>query len=108
MLGDVMSAGWVLAMRRVTIEPGGSTGWHYHDHDVRGYVCHGTLTCYSAACSVGGVYRTGETILERGGTDNVHLALNLGPGAVGLFIVQVMRDGAPFSVAQAGPACWLG
>ena len=38
--------------REITIQPGGSTGWHYHDGRVFGVVREGTLTRTMADCSV--------------------------------------------------------
>ena len=38
--------------REITIQPGGSTGWHYHDGRVFGVVREGTLTRTIADCSV--------------------------------------------------------
>src|SRR5918998_504259 len=37
--------------REITIQPGGSTGWHYHDGRVFGVVRQGTLTRTMADCS---------------------------------------------------------
>ena len=38
--------------REITIQPGGSTGWHYHDGRVFGVVREGTLTRTMKDCSV--------------------------------------------------------
>src|SRR3954452_18616393 len=38
--------------KEITIQPGGSTGWHYHDGGVFGVVREGTLTRTMADCSV--------------------------------------------------------
>src|SRR5215218_5508120 len=37
--------------KRITIQPGGSTGWHYHDGRVFGVVREGTLTRTMSDCS---------------------------------------------------------
>src|SRR5712672_1283401 len=37
--------------REITIQPGGSTGWHYHDARVFGVVREGTLTRTMADCT---------------------------------------------------------
>ena len=36
--------------REITIQPGGSTGWHYHDGRVFGVIREGTLTRTLANC----------------------------------------------------------
>jgi quercetin dioxygenase-like cupin family protein len=43
-------------VRDITIAPGGSTGWHWHDGTLTGTVKQGTLTHYASDCSVDGVY----------------------------------------------------
>ena len=40
--------------REITIAPGGSTGWHYHDGRVFGVIRQGTLTHNKADCTVDG------------------------------------------------------
>jgi hypothetical protein len=47
-------------VRDITIDPGGGTGWHWHDGIVVGAVKQGTLTHYSADCSIDGVYNPGD------------------------------------------------
>ena len=42
--------------REITIAPGGSTGWHYHDGRVYGVIREGTLTHDAANCTVDGIY----------------------------------------------------
>src|SRR5919201_3655230 len=37
--------------REITIQPGGSTGWHYHDGRVFGVIREGTLTRTMADCT---------------------------------------------------------
>src|ERR1700754_4967091 len=39
-------------IRKITIQPGGSTGWHYHDGRVFGVIREGTLTRTMDDCSV--------------------------------------------------------
>src|SRR5690348_5914351 len=50
--------------RELTIAPGGSTGWHYHDGQVFGVVREGTLTHDMSNCTIDGVYGPGASITE--------------------------------------------
>lgn len=43
-------------LREITIDPGGSTGWHWHDGNLFGVVRQGTLTHNLADCSTDGIY----------------------------------------------------
>lgn len=54
--------------REITIAPGGSTGWHYHDGEVFGVIREGTLTHDTAHCTVDGIYPPGAPISEARGT----------------------------------------
>jgi hypothetical protein len=65
--------------REITIQPGGSTGWHYHDGRVFGVVREGTLTHNKADCTVDGVFGAGAPITEESGPNNVHIGRNLEP-----------------------------
>src|SRR5882757_7571478 len=47
----------------ITIQPGGSTGWHYHDGRVFGVIREGTLTRTMADCSVV-VSPVGSAVIE--------------------------------------------
>ena len=38
----------------ITIDPGGSIGWHWHDSTLVGAIKQGELTHYAANCSVDG------------------------------------------------------
>ena len=52
-----------LAIAKVVIEPGGSTGWHHHPGVVSGWVKSGAVTFYDEDCEKT-VYRAGEGFLE--------------------------------------------
>src|SRR5262245_20934190 len=64
--------------REITIQPGGSTGWHYHDGRVFGVVKEGTLTRTMGDCSVV-VSPEGSAVTEDSGPNAVHNGRNLGP-----------------------------
>ena len=75
-----------VAMAQITVDPGGSAGWHSHPGGAIVVVKTGTLTVYH---SVGGrcettVYAAGQAFIERPGeVDNV---LNLGTSPYVLFV----------------------
>ena len=53
--------------REITIQPRGSTGWHYHDGRVFGVIREGTLTRTLANCQVDGVFPAGSPVTEGSG-----------------------------------------
>ena len=92
-------------VRDITIDPGGSTGWHWHDGTLVGAVKQGTLTHYSANCSVDGVYNPGDPITEPAGPEHVHLGRNLGATPLILEIIYVNPAGKPLAEDAANPGC---
>ncbi|HEX6346754.1 cupin domain-containing protein [Umezawaea sp.] len=92
-------------VREITIQPGGETGWHFHDGRVYGVVRSGTLTHYDDTCSVDGVYRPGESISEPNGSDYVHIGRNHGTTPMVLEVLYVNPAGAPLSRDADAPAC---
>ena len=87
-----------------TIAPGGTTGWHYHDAQIYGFVRQGTLTHPGADCKPV-VYRAGQIIEEPGGKVNTHEGTNLGSVPVILDVLYVMPPGKPLSEDAAAPPC---
>ena len=92
-------------VRDITIGPGGSTGWHWHDGTLVGTVKQGTLTHYAADCSVDGVYNPGDPITEPAGPEHVHVAHNLGDTPVILEIIYSNPVGEPLAQDAANPGC---
>jgi quercetin dioxygenase-like cupin family protein len=88
--------------RRITIAPGGSTGWHYHDGQVFGVVREGTLTRTMTDCKdiVDG---TGAPIIEEVGPGHPHNGRNLGPVPVVLWVDYIQPAGTPLSVDVPPP-----
>ncbi|TQM30961.1 cupin domain-containing protein [Nocardia bhagyanarayanae] len=97
-------AGTDLVVREITIGPGGSTGWHYHDGPVFGFIRSGTLTHPGPDC-VAPVYRTGDFIYEPAGEWNVHIGQNLGPDPLVLDVVYAPPTGAPLFQDAPAPPC---
>jgi quercetin dioxygenase-like cupin family protein len=90
--------------REITIQPGGSTGWHYHDGRTFGVVRDGTLTRTMADCSEM-VSPTGVGVTEEAG--NVHVGRNLGPVPAVLWVVRIAPAGTPWSVDVPSPGCGI-
>lgn len=82
-------------VRRITIAPGGSTGWHFHDGQVYGVITEGTLTHYSADCSVDGVYGLDAPIAEESGPEHVHVGRNEGDVPLVMWVTYITADDNP-------------
>lgn len=91
--------------REVTIAPGGSTGWHYHDPIVYGIVREGTLTWAPADCEGVKTYPAGSAVAEPTGPDHVHLGRNLGDDPLVLWVSYVAPTGTPAAVSVPDPGC---
>jgi mannose-6-phosphate isomerase-like protein (cupin superfamily) len=91
--------------REITIAPGGSTGWHYHDGQVFGVIREGTLTHDAANCTLDGIYPPGAPITEASGPGNVHIGRNLGPVPLVLWVVYIQPAGTPLAVDAPDPGC---
>ncbi len=91
--------------REITIAPGGSTGWHYHDPTVYGVIRAGTLTWTPASCLAEDVYPTGSAIAEHSGADHIHLGRNLGNEPLVLWVSYVAPAGTPAAVSVPDPGC---
>lgn len=94
-------------LRDITIGPGGSTGWHWHDGTVIGAVKQGTLTHYSSDCTVDGVYSAGDSIAEPSGPDHVHVGRNLGTEPVVLEVLYANPVGMPLAEDVGAPSCQI-
>jgi quercetin dioxygenase-like cupin family protein len=86
--------------REIIIQPGGSTGWHYHDGRTFGVVREGTLTRTMEDCSEM-ISPTGVGVTEEGG--NVHVGRNLGPVPVVLWVVRIAPAGTPWAMEVPPP-----
>ncbi|CAL9323432.1 cupin domain-containing protein [Streptomyces sp. SudanB182_2057] len=92
-------------LREVTLPPGQTTGWHYHDGPLYGVVRQGTLSHFDSTCRTDGVYGTGETIEEPAGPGYVHIGRNLGDTPLVLDVLYVLPHGSPFSEDAPNPGC---
>lgn len=91
-----------VVVRRITIAPGGSTGWHYHQGELIAVVSKGTLTRTLDDCSVQ-VTAAGSSFVEPAGRHHVHIGRNLGAEPVELYVTYVLPAGAPLSVDAPEP-----
>jgi quercetin dioxygenase-like cupin family protein len=92
-------------LREVTVPPGQSTGWHYHDGTLYGVVKTGTLSHFDSRCRSDGVYPAGSTILEPSGPAHVHIGRNLGTEPLVLDVLYVDPAGSPLSEDAPNPGC---
>jgi quercetin dioxygenase-like cupin family protein len=90
--------------REITIQPGGSTGWHYHDGRTFGVVREGTLTRTMEDCSEV-VSPTDVGVTEESG--HVHVGRNLGPVPAVLWVLRIAPAGTPSSVDVPSPGCGI-
>lgn len=92
-------------LRQITVAPGGSTGWHWHDGTLYAYVQQGTLTHTEKDCTTTQVYSQGATFVEPTGAANVHIGRNLGTTPVILDVLYVDPAGSPLSEDAPNPGC---
>jgi quercetin dioxygenase-like cupin family protein len=93
-----------VTVREITIEPGGSTGWHYHLGELLAVVQAGTLTRQLEDCSVE-TTPAGQAFVEPAGGQHVHVGRNLGTEPVVLYATYVLPTGSPLAVEAPDPGC---
>jgi len=81
-----------VAVVKVTIGPGGSSGWHHHPGVVLVSVKSGAVTRYDHQCHKS-VYKAGEGWVES--SDHSHVARNNGKGDAVLFVTFVVPSSTP-------------
>ncbi|MCG5217826.1 cupin domain-containing protein [Streptosporangium soli] len=104
-LSHTTSGGKDYILREITVEPGGTTGWHYHDGKLYTWVKRGALTHTAADCTTTETYRAGNMFAEASGADNVHLGRNLGRGPLVLEVLYVNPPNSPLVQDAANPGC---
>ncbi|MFI7663788.1 cupin domain-containing protein [Nocardia sp. NPDC049526] len=90
--------------RQTVIEPGGTSGWHYHDGTLLVLVARGTLDHPGSDC-VPVTYRRGRIFREPSGRSYPHVARNLGTTPVTLFVLYLNPTGSPLSRHVDPPEC---
>jgi quercetin dioxygenase-like cupin family protein len=92
-------------IREITLAPGGSTGWHYHDGTLYAHVREGTLTHTASTCKQDGLYKKDDLFTEPSGSQHVHIGRNLGKSPVVLDVLYVDPVGKPLSEDAPNPTC---
>lgn len=92
-------------VREITIAPGGTTGWHYHDGTLYAFVEQGTLTHDMSDCAVDATYGPGSFFVEQSGANHVHIGRNLGTTPLVLYVLYVDPHGSPLSEDAPNPGC---
>ncbi|WP_406150024.1 cupin domain-containing protein [Streptomyces sp. NBC_01012] len=85
-----------VTFRKITVEPGGSTGWHTHEGQLIAVVKAGTLTRTLDDCTVE-VSPAGTTFIEPSGADHRHIGRNLGTEPVVLWVTYLLPEGSELS-----------
>ena len=75
--------------RKAVVQPGASTGWHYHLGEEIAVINSGTFTRIEGAdCSVR-AYGPGESLVEPVGPDTVHMGINNGTEPVTIAFILI-------------------
>jgi quercetin dioxygenase-like cupin family protein len=93
-----------VVVRQITIQPGGTTGWHYHDGRLMGIVMSGALTHFKKNCS-SEVHSAGHSFMELDGRKQVHMGANRGTVPVVLMVTYFIPKGMPLSQDAPAPRC---
>ncbi|MEV6319631.1 hypothetical protein AB0M45_00340 [Nocardia sp. NPDC051787] len=91
-------------LRQTLIEPGGTSGWHYHDGTLFVLVARGILDHPGADCAPV-TYRRWRVFREPSGPRYPHVARNSGPVPVLLCVLYVTPVDSPLSRSVAPPPC---
>ncbi|MFE7463271.1 cupin domain-containing protein [Streptomyces sp. NPDC057499] len=95
--------------RKAVVQPGASTGWHYHVGEEIAAINSGTFTRIDGSdCSVK-EYGPGESLVEPVGPNTVHMGVNRGTEPVELYVVDIIPTTATApSTAAPDPGCDIG
>ena len=85
-----------VTFREITVEPGGSTGWHTHSGQLIAVVKAGTLTRTLSDCSVEAT-SAGTSFIEPSGPGHRHIGRNLGTEPVVLWVTYLLPEGSELS-----------
>ncbi|MEK8142623.1 cupin domain-containing protein [Streptomyces sp. M10(2022)] len=85
-----------VTFRTITVEPGGSTGWHTHRGQLIAVVKSGTLTRTLSDCSVEAT-SAGTSFIEPSGARHQHIGRNLGTEPVVLWVTYLLPEGSELS-----------
>ncbi|WP_227979171.1 cupin domain-containing protein [Nocardia spumae] len=103
-LARVRIARWDLVVRQTIVDPGGDSGWHYHDGTLFVLVTGSTLTHPGTDC-VPLTYRPGRIFREPAGPEHAHTARNRSRTPLRLNVLYLLPTGSPLSRPVPAPAC---
>ena len=89
--------------QELTIQAGGSTGWHSHPGPVLVTVKAGTFRYQESDCSFHD-YTAGQTVIDSGG-GHVHIGRNVGTVDVNLSLTFIVPPGAPLRIDVPAVDC---
>lgn len=104
-ISKVTVGGHDYILRRITIQPGGTTGWHWHDGTLYAYIEQGTLTHTDSDCTTTNIYGEGAAFVEPSGSNHVHIGRNLSTTPLVLDVLYVDPAGSPLSEDAPNPGC---
>jgi quercetin dioxygenase-like cupin family protein len=104
-ISKVTFGGHDYILRKITVQPNGTTGWHYHDGTLYAYVEQGTLTHTDSDCTTTMTYGAGAAFIEPSGSNHVHIGRNLGTTPIVLDVLYVDPAGSPLSEDAPNPGC---
>ncbi|WSC96753.1 cupin domain-containing protein [Streptomyces sp. NBC_01754] len=93
-----------VTFREITVQPGGSTGWHTHRGQLIVVVKSGTLTRTLGDCSVE-VSPAGTSFVEPSGAAHRHVGRNLGTEPVVLWATYLLPHGSELSEEAEAADC---
>ncbi|MGW1815775.1 cupin domain-containing protein [Streptomyces sp. NPDC002125] len=93
-----------VTFREITVQPGGSTGWHTHSGQLIAVVKAGTLTRTLDDCSVE-VTPAGTSFIEPAGAGHRHIGRNLGTEPVVLWVTYLLPEGSELSYDAEAADC---
>ncbi|MGW5513521.1 cupin domain-containing protein [Nocardia africana] len=97
-------AGREILLRQTIVEPGGDSGWHYHDGTLFVLVTGSTLDHPGTDC-VPVAYRPGRIFREPAGAAHAHTARNRTRKSLRLTVFYVLPAGSPLSRPIPAPEC---
>ncbi|MGV9676106.1 cupin domain-containing protein [Nocardia sp. NPDC003482] len=103
-LARLRVARWELILRQTIIEPGGDSGWHYHDGTLVVLVTGGTLDHPGMDCAPVR-YGPWRVFREPSGRERAHLARNGGTKPLMLTVLYLNPADSPLSRQVEPPPC---
>lgn len=82
----------------VTMQPDQSTGWHFHEAPLFGYILEGELTVDYGEDGTR-TYKTGDSLIEA--FETLHNGTNTGAGQLRILAVFAGAEGVPNTVSEA-------